>query len=75
MDTLSNLGHKQQPPPAPAGRDIYQEYLHYTYTHYAVLSHYCKEIFCENSNVRGFFGPHELSLIFSGGMCLELTSL
>ena len=39
---------------APAGRDIYQEYLHYTYTHYAVLSHYCKDIFCENSNVRGF---------------------
>ena len=22
--------------------------------YYAVLSHYCKKIFCENSNVRGF---------------------
>ena len=43
----------------------------YIYVHYTVLKF-------QNRITRmmvALFGPHELSLIFSGGMCLELTSL
>ena len=31
--------------------------------------------FVKTQTYVALFGPHELSLIFSGGMCLELTSL
>ena len=34
-----------------------------------------REYFVKTQTYVALFGPHELSLIFSGGMCLELTSL
>ena len=34
-----------------------------------------RKYFVKTQTYVALFGPHELSLIFSGGMCLELTSL
>ena len=34
-----------------------------------------RKYFAKTQTYVALFGPHELSLIFSGGMCLELTSL
>ena len=34
-----------------------------------------RKYFVKTQTYVALFGPHELSLIFAGGMCLELTSL
>ena len=45
--------------------------LHNMVFYPTIARHY----FVKTQTYVALFGPHELSLIFSGGMCLELTSL
>ena len=52
-----------------------QKYLQYNVSNMLFYPTIARKYFVKTQTYVALFGPHELSLIFSGGMCLELTSL